>query len=124
MANDIGKNPVGSTQVLNPVEAATRARATTNTTGRLESAAKSMQEKPQVSGAGESLNEVVSGLNEMVQNLHRNLHFSVDDHSGDTVIKVIDSQTDEVVRQIPSEEIMKLRQRMKDAAGALFQGAV
>ena len=72
----------------------------------------------------EALDEVVSGLNKMVQNLHRNLQFSVDDESGETIIKVIDSETNEVVRQIPSEEVVKLRQRMKEAAGVLFQGAV
>jgi len=122
MANEIGKTLAGSVLATNPIEAVTRARAAT--ASRLESAAKSTQEEPQVSESAESLKEVVSGLNDMVQNLHRNLQFSVDDDSGDTVIKVIDSETDEVVRQIPSEEIMRLRQRMKDAAGALFQGAV
>jgi flagellar protein FlaG len=71
-----------------------------------------------------SIDDVVSGLNEMVQNLHRHLQFSVDEDSGDTVIKVIDSDTQQVVRQIPSEEIVRLHQRLKDAAGALFRGAV
>lgn len=71
-----------------------------------------------------ALDEVVSGLNEMVQNLHRNLHFSVDNESGETIIKVVDSETEEVVRQIPSEEIVRLRQHLKEASGALFQGAV
>lgn len=71
-----------------------------------------------------SIDDVVSGLNKMVQNLHRHLQFSVDEESGDTVIKVIDSDTKKVVRQIPSEEIVRLHQRLKDAAGALFRGAV
>ncbi len=72
----------------------------------------------------EALGDVVSGLNKMVQNLHRNLQFSVDDKSGETIIKVIDSETQKVVRQIPSEEVIKLRQRLKEAAGVLFEGAV
>ena len=75
-------------------------------------------------GQASALADVVSGLNEMVQNLHRNLQFSVDDESGETVIKVVDSETNEVVRQIPSEEIVRLRRRLKEASGVLFQGAV
>ncbi len=71
-----------------------------------------------------SLDEVVSGLNDMVQNLHRHLQFSVEEKTGETIIKVVDSETNQVVRQIPSEEIVRLRQRMKEAAGVLFQGAV
>jgi len=34
---------------------------------------------------------------------------------------VVDRETDEVVRQIPSEEVVRLRQRLQEAAGAIFQ---
>ena len=71
-----------------------------------------------------AIDEVVSGLNEMVQNLHRNLQFTVDEESGETIIKVVDSETDEVVRQIPSEEIVRLHRQMKEVAGVLFRSAV
>jgi flagellar protein FlaG len=67
------------------------------------------------------LNEVVSELNDLVRDLHRELQFSVDDESGETMIKVVDSQTDEVVRQIPSEEVVRLRQRLEEAAGVIFR---
>ena len=70
------------------------------------------------------LEEVVSALNDLVQNLHKNLQFSNEEETGETIIKVVDSETNEVVRQIPSEEIVRLRRRMKEAAGVLFQGAV
>lgn len=65
--------------------------------------------------------EVVTGLNELVQDLHRELQFSVDEESGETIIKVIDRETDEVVRQIPSEEVVRLRRRLQEAAGVIFQ---
>ena len=81
-------------------------------------------EQPQESAGKATLDEVVSGLNEMVQNLHRHLQFSVEEKTGETIIKVVDSETNEVVRQIPSEELVRLRQRMREAAGVLFQGAV
>ncbi len=69
----------------------------------------------------EPLNEMVSELNNLVRDLHRELQFSVDDKSGETVIKVVDSKTDEVVRQIPSEEVVRLRQRLEHAAGVIFR---
>jgi flagellar protein FlaG len=67
------------------------------------------------------LEKVVDELNNLVRDLHRELQFSVDDKSGDTVIKVVDSETDEVVRQIPSEEVVRLRQRLQEVAGVIFQ---
>jgi flagellar protein FlaG len=67
------------------------------------------------------LDEVVSDLNKLVRDLHRELRFSVDHDSGETVIKVIDRETKEVVRQIPSEELMALRKRLQEAAGVIFR---
>lgn len=54
------------------------------------------------------LTEAVSKLNDYVQNVQRNLSFSVDKDSGQTVIKVYDAQTKEVIRQIPPDETLKL----------------
>ncbi len=69
----------------------------------------------------EPLDEVVTDLNNLVRDLQRELQFSVDKDSGSTVIKVVDRQTDEVVRQIPSEELMNLRKRLEEAAGVFFE---
>lgn len=69
----------------------------------------------------ETLDEVVSDMNNLVRELHRELQFSIDDESGETVIKVIDSETDEVVRQIPSEEVVRMRRHLQEAAGVIFQ---
>ncbi|WP_289285350.1 flagellar protein FlaG, partial [Methylophaga sp. UBA1918] len=41
----------------------------------------------------DDLRDKVAQLNDYMQNMNRNLQFSVDDTSGDTVIKVIDSET-------------------------------
>ena len=57
----------------------------------------------------------VSNLNQLVRDLHRELKFSVDDDSGETVVKVIDKETDEVVRQIPSAEVLRLRKRLEES---------
>ncbi len=69
----------------------------------------------------QQLDAEVSGVNDLVHELQRELHFAVDEYSGETVIKVVDSATDKVVRQIPAEDIVRLRQRLEEAAGALFQ---
>ncbi len=53
------------------------------------------------------LDETVRDLNEHMQAVKRELHFSVDQDSGHTVIKVMDLATQEVIRQIPNEEALK-----------------
>ena len=56
-----------------------------------------------------------------VQSVKRNLNFSIDDSSGQVVVKVIDGDSGEVVRQIPSEEVLKLAARLDDVRSVLFE---
>jgi flagellar protein FlaG len=56
-----------------------------------------------------------------VQKLDRKLEFTVDDSSGDTVVKVIDSETDKLIRQIPSDEILRIRDAVDTYRGILLE---
>lgn len=56
----------------------------------------------------EEVVEAVSDISDYIQNVSRELQFQVDDQTGSTIITVTDSDTDEVIRQIPSEEIVAM----------------
>jgi len=71
------------------------------------------QEQKQEASA-EKLQEVVSQLNDHVQMVQRDLHFSVDEQSGHTVIRVVNSATEELVRQIPSEEVLRISRNLEE----------
>ena len=86
---------------------------------RAEDPSKSKEEKPD-----DSIEGAVSDLNNLAQQMRRELQFSVEEESGELVVKVIDKETDEVVRQIPSEVLLELRKRMTEAAGAIFSDSV
>ncbi|MCP4077351.1 MAG: flagellar protein FlaG, partial [Gammaproteobacteria bacterium] len=49
-----------------------------------------------------------------VQTVQRDLTFSFDEGSGQTVIKVIDSKSGGLVRQIPSEEVLSMATHLRD----------
>ena len=72
----------------------------------------------------ETLSGTVSDLNMLAQQMRRELRFAMDEDSGEMVVKVIDKETDEVLRQIPSDEILALRKRMADVAGVIFNDSV
>ncbi|NIT63914.1 MAG: flagellar protein FlaG [Gammaproteobacteria bacterium] len=72
----------------------------------------------------EALDQAVSDINEHIQNLRRDLHFSVDEDSGRTIIRVIDSETQEIIRQIPPEEVLNLARRLNDADGLILRTRV
>jgi flagellar protein FlaG len=60
----------------------------------------------------------VAQMNEFIQSTQRDLHFSYDRAAGETVVKVLDRETQQVIRQIPNETFLKLA-RNKDFNGSL-----
>ena len=61
----------------------------------------------------------VAKIADYVQSIQRNLSFSLDESSGQTVMQVIDSETDQVIRQIPSEYVLELAQNLKELEDVL-----
>lgn len=49
----------------------------------------------------ERLQSAVAQMNEYVQSTQRDLQFSYDEELGDTIVRVLDRSTQEVIRQIP-----------------------
>ena len=48
------------------------------------------------------------------------LKFQSDEETGERVILLIDSETGEVVRQIPPEELLHVMKALRDLKGMLF----
>ncbi len=61
----------------------------------------------------EQLDDAVSQLNDFVQNVQRDLQFEVDNDLGQTVVKVVDQSTREVIRQIPDEVALRLAENLQ-----------
>jgi len=70
----------------------------------------------------EQLKAAMSQISNYVQNVQRNLNFSIDETSGQTIVKVIDSESEEVIRQIPSEEMLALARRLSELGGEQVSG--
>ncbi len=76
----------------------------------------------QQSGSNVSSDDVMEAVHKMrdhMQVIDRDLHFSIDEDSGVTVVKVIDPETKEVVRQIPTEDVMRVVRSLEKGGGLL-----
>lgn len=62
----------------------------------------------------QSLEAAVASINEFVQLVQRDLHFSVDEELEKTIIKVVDSHSGELIRQIPEDVFLELARKLKD----------
>ena len=66
------------------------------------------------------LTGVIDQLNGSMEETQRSLRFSIDDDSGRTIVRVVDRETDEVIRQIPSEDMLTLIRNISEITGKIF----
>ena len=61
-----------------------------------------------------TIEDAVTQIRDFVQANNRQLNFSIDEGSEKQVVKVTDADSGEVIRQIPSEEVLRLSERLKN----------
>lgn len=75
------------------------------------------QRTPDIAEVQKALEEVEKAVAPMAQSLQ----FSLDKDSGKTVVKVMDTDTNEVIRQIPSEEVLAISKAVDKLKGLLLK---
>ena len=110
-----------------PARDAQAARNQTESAAGVETRAENVQQNAnaqeqaqRVPSAGElqkALEEVAKAVAPMAQSLQ----FSLDKDSGKTVVKVMDTDTNEVIRQIPSEEVLAISKAVDKLKGLLIK---
>ena len=72
-------------------------------------------------GILEKLKAAVEKIQEFVSSTASDIKFSIDEQSGQTVVKVVDRETQDVIRQIPSQEMLDLAQALDKLQGLLIK---
>ena len=68
----------------------------------------------------EEVKEVVESFQEMSETIQTKLSFSVDEENNEIVVKIFDKESEDLIRQFPSDEMLSLQDKMSDLAGFLF----
>lgn len=61
----------------------------------------------------------IQQINEVMNNY--GIHFEMNDDAGRVVVKVISRDSGEVIRQIPSEEVIRIAQHLHEMSGLLVR---
>lgn len=72
----------------------------------------------------EVLKQAVNEMNKKLEMLNSQLKVEIDDDTGIKVIKIVDQQTKEVIRQIPPEVMLRIAKYLDEVAGLLFNEKV
>lgn len=106
-----GTQPVGAPTGALPME----------TYGSDQQKARAVPQRRALSDA--EIAAMVKELNAAMQVVNTNLSFSVDSVTKKTVVRVVNAQTQEVIRQIPPAEMLRISERITELLGVLFDHA-
>ncbi|MEJ2590490.1 MAG: flagellar protein FlaG [Candidatus Thiodiazotropha sp.] len=111
-AKDLGRESrrVDGTQAVAPIQGA--AQVTRIRSAHATSSAPAVQPTSPVSK--EDVAAAVAQMKDFAQVVSRQLQFDVDDESGRTVVRVLDKDSGDVIRQIPPDEVLVLAKQVKE----------
>jgi len=66
------------------------------------------------------IQHAVAQMNELARAMNHRLSFSIDNETHDVIVKVVDAETDKVIRELPPAELQKLHKSIKEAVGLLI----
>jgi len=67
-----------------------------------------------------SMDAILGELADVSAALNKRLSFTVNEKLGQVVVKVIDTSTDKVIREIPPKELQHVHERIREVIGILF----
>ena len=77
---------------------------------------------PQQQPRLEQVERAVESMKQLIEAKAPNsLSFAIDSDTGKTIVKVSDAQTGEMIRQIPSEELLEIARSLDKLQGMLLQ---
>ncbi len=63
----------------------------------------------------------VDYINKQLESMNYSIRFSIDDKLKELVVKIVNTRTDKVIKQIPPADMLKFREKMKEMVGLLVE---
>ena len=76
---------------------------------------------PAAPASAEAVKQAARQINDFLRSSASDVEFSVDDESSHVVVRVVDSQTKQVIRQMPSEEMLAISHSLDQMTGLLLR---
>lgn len=77
-----------------------------------------------VEASAVELDNVITEINHVMEMVQKDINFSIDEHSGRKVISIYEKGSGTLIRQLPSEEALKLLSNLEQLKGIIFKADV
>lgn len=74
--------------------------------------------------SAEELKKDLEAINNQLKSMNRSIQFSIDESTHDIVVQVVDKENGEVIRELPPESVIRLREHMAEISGLLVEEEV
>jgi len=115
-AANIGGVATPAPQAAAPAAPTSTARSTPVSSGIAAKPA-----EPNEAPGQEELRDAVGKIEESMAPAASDLRFSIDEDTGITVVKLIDTQTQTIIRQIPTQEVIEISKALDKMQGLLVK---
>ena len=110
--------PAGTGQATAQVERpASQTRAASSSA---PASAGEVMQKADSAADAEQVKRAAAEINRQLKNAAQSIRFTVDEVLGKTIVRVVDSETGDVIRQIPSEEALAISRSIDRLQGVLL----
>ncbi|HOO36941.1 MAG TPA: flagellar protein FlaG [Deltaproteobacteria bacterium] len=93
-------------------------KASSNRDSEVVQAQKTLQKDTR---SAEEIHKDIDAINTQLSAMNRSIQFSVDDSTHDIVVSVVDKESGEVIRQLPPESVLRLREHMSEISGLIVE---
>jgi flagellar protein FlaG len=127
-ARSVASSAASSSQLNQPKGTTSGAVGKTNTDAAVVAAAASAEFRPSninqvMQPTRETVARAAEQMQKFVSTMGRNLNFSIDGETGHHIVRVTNPATGEVIRQLPSEEMIRLAHSLTQISALVDQKA-
>ncbi len=72
----------------------------------------------------DEIEAIIKEMNEFIRIFNTKVAFELDKETGKMILRIIDVQTNEVIRQIPPEELLRISKRISELLGLIINARV
>lgn len=102
-----------------------KSRAETPALATAEKSAEPARQKPAAPPVEiHKIESVTRQIDSFLRSMNKSLQFRVDESTGEMIVSICDSETGEVIRQVPGEEALRIAQSLEDRLSGILDEKV
>lgn len=121
ISNTHARSAPAEGRIIPPEKVDTHQAASRQTVQAVSGVGEVQYQQAESSVTSEDAREMVRSISLSLETIASGLQFQVDEDSGEVIVKMIDKQSGEVLKQIPTEDALKIAKSLSNLTGLILK---